>query len=79
MVFRNAAEKRIMIPGVADLVFGVIVTIVPVKRWFQIGFAALLYWLNIGWLHIIQTDGTVCQGDSTDTIELLKKRREDYE
>jgi hypothetical protein len=42
MVFWNAAEKRIMIPGVADLVSGIMVTITPVEGWFQIGLAALL-------------------------------------
>jgi hypothetical protein len=34
--------KKMMIPCVADLAIGMIVTIVPVEGWFQIGLAAYL-------------------------------------
>jgi hypothetical protein len=37
MVFGNTEEKRIVIPGVAGLVFGIKVMMAPVEGWFQIG------------------------------------------
>ena len=46
MVFGNTEEKRIVILGVAGLVFGIKVIAAPVEGWFQIGSAVLL--LGIG-------------------------------
>ena len=45
-MFGNTEEKRIVILGVAGLVFGIKVIVAPVEGWYQIGSAVLL--LGIG-------------------------------